>query len=58
MGFNKFYLPDIDKLKAWAQEDENSLLTIINKSECFIGPKESCEFMNKWVRTKKGNSKL
>jgi len=50
MGFNKRILPKIDRLKKIYNEDPESYIRGIIKTDALIGPMESIDWINKKVK--------
>ena len=50
MGFNKRILPKIDKLKKIYNEDPDSYIRSIIKTDALIGPMDSIEWIEKKVK--------
>lgn len=49
MGFNKRYLPELDKLKKMRESfssDSDFLYNVIGKSCVLIGPSDSMDYLN------------
>lgn len=48
MGFNKTFLPQLQDLQERFYEDEERTINWLRKSDAFIGPTESHDFV-KWI---------
>ena len=48
MGFNKTFLPSLPDLQKRFQDRPESTINWLKKSDCFLGPAESHEFV-KWI---------
>jgi len=50
MGFNKTFLRTVEDIEKRLESDRESTLRWLKKSDCFIGPSETIDFVNQLLK--------
>lgn len=56
MGFNKWFVPDLQELqKMYSTLGHQEFITFVNKRDAFVGPTDSINFINQILKKEKEN---